>query len=110
DAMTYASPGFHVVRTGESGTQWPFTWTRCVFAGAKSRIAPSWSSIRYACHDARGEPSGCSLSTRISGYIRLYFAHKGREREQYADPLSERAGGWREPDSGNAELAREPRG
>jgi len=49
------------------------------------------------------------LLTRISGYIRLYFASKGRDREQYAEPLTERAGGWCEPVSGNAELAREPR-
>src|SRR3989442_5879033 len=49
------------------------------------------------------------LSMRMSGYIRLYFGVKGRDREQYAKPLTKRAGGWCEPVSGNAELTREPR-
>ncbi len=30
------------------------------------------------------EPLGMRLSMRLSGYIRLYFVVKGREREQYA--------------------------
>jgi hypothetical protein len=46
---------------------------------------------------------------RKTGYIHLYFGSKGRDREQYAEPLTKRAGGWCEPVSGNAELAREPR-
>jgi hypothetical protein len=46
---------------------------------------------------------------RMRGYIHLYFDPKGRDREQYATPLTKRAGGWCEPVSGDAELAREPR-
>ena len=47
------------------------------------------------------------MSTRISGYIRLYFVMKSREREQYARPTRKRAGGWCEPVGEDAELARE---
>src|SRR5688500_8903551 len=49
------------------------------------------------------------LSMRMSRYIHLYFVAKGRDREQYAEPLTKRAGGWCEPVSGNADLARGPR-
>jgi hypothetical protein len=41
---------------------------------------------------------------------RLYFVIKGRDREQYAPQTDvKRAGGWCEPVSEGAELAREPR-
>ena len=45
----------------------------------------------------------------MSGYTHLYFVAKGRDREQYAGPLTKRVGGRCEPVSGGAELAREPR-
>src|SRR5438093_11900923 len=83
-AATKGSPGFHTLSDGNSRTHRPFTWMTIVFTGVQMRIAPSCSSRRYASQTARGDPSGCRFSARISRYIRLYFGHKGREREQYA--------------------------
>src|SRR5919198_3704812 len=92
--MTYGSRGRQAVTNGESGTHWPLTWIRGVRGAVQSRTNPSSSGRRYASHEARRDPSGWSLSTRIFGYIRLYFSIKGREREQYADHLAQESRRW----------------